>query len=294
MLCLVGGIDEFNGAWRARTGIRPERLDLIERVAFIESVASAVRMAGGGLSNQVVERLTMGLEFRSLEPPDEQQAVGYAEALKLAHTSWRAMNLNTNHIRQLHGIMLKYSVRDRDHKGEFRRSQDQVEELVAATRRSLREDEFHPLLVVAAFEADFLAVSPFQDGNRRISHILIDLLLLRSGYSFVPYISRERTIEEIRDAYSPDDWPTLFLKVIKMQTDRLEAKLGQERTLISLPELSERLLGIVQDHGRITMGEAIRITGRSRDTLKPHLRRLVGKGWLKKHGKGKGTVYSTS
>jgi predicted HTH transcriptional regulator len=39
------------------------------------------------------------------------------------------------------------------------------------------------------------------------------------------------------------------------------------------------------------MGEAIRLTGASRNTLKQHFRNLVERGYLNQHGSGRGVWY---
>ncbi|RPJ45330.1 MAG: DUF977 family protein, partial [Betaproteobacteria bacterium] len=44
-------------------------------------------------------------------------------------------------------------------------------------------------------------------------------------------------------------------------------------------------------HGRITIGEAIKLTQASRNTLKQHFRALVERGQLIRHGKGRGVWY---
>ena len=46
-----------------------------------------------------------------------------------------------------------------------------------------------------------------------------------------------------------------------------------------------------REHGRITMGEAIRLTGGNRNTLKQHFRALVEQGHLALHGAGRGVWY---
>ncbi len=59
----------------------------------------------------------------------------------------------------------------------------------------------HPLLIIAIFNVVFLAIHPFQDGNGRLSRILITLMLLRAGYDYVPYASLESVVEENKDLY---------------------------------------------------------------------------------------------
>lgn len=62
--------------------------------------------------------------------------------------------------------------------------------------------------------------------------------------------------------------------------------------LAAMPELAARILDHVRRHGRVTMGEIIRVTGASRNTLKEHFRRLTEQGHLVRHGTGKGSWYA--
>jgi hypothetical protein len=57
------------------------------------------------------------------------------------------------------------------------------------------------LLIIAVFVVRFLAIHPFHDGNGRLSRALTTLLLLRSGYRYVPYSSLERIVEDSKDEY---------------------------------------------------------------------------------------------
>ena len=59
----------------------------------------------------------------------------------------------------------------------------------------------HPLLITGIFVVWFLAIHPFQDCNGRLSRVLTTLLLLRHGYSYVPYASLESVIEENKEFY---------------------------------------------------------------------------------------------
>ena len=47
-----------------------------------------------------------------------------------------------------------------------------------------------------------------------------------------------------------------------------------------LAPLSQELLGIVDSHGRVTVRQAVTLTGANRNTLKHHLRQLVAAGKL--------------
>jgi Fic family protein len=159
------------------------------------------------------------------------------------------------------------------------------------------------------FVVVFLAIHPFQDGNGRLSRVLTTLLLLRAGYAYVPYSSLESVIEQSKEGYylalrrtqgtlrtaAPDwtPWLTFFLKALQRQMRRLREKVERERLLISkLPELSLRILDHARDHGRVTIADAVVLTGASRNTLKLHFRALREQGLLTLHGEGRGTWYS--
>lgn len=184
-----------------------------------------------------------------------------------------------------------------------------MSELVSWTKDSLDTAVPHPLLVIAIFIVLFLAIHPFQDGNGRLSRILTTLLLLQAGYAYVPYSSLESVVEHNKEAYylalrqtqgtvrtaAPNwqPWVLFLLRALKHQKDRLEKKMERERMLAeALPELSIKLLDIARGHGRLTVGEAVTITGASRNTIKDHVKTLSMKGYLARHGAGRGAWYS--
>lgn len=57
---------------------------------------------------------------------------------------------------------------------------------------------------------------------------------------------------------------------------------------------TDTVLDHARDHGRVSIGEMIRLTGASRNTLKDHFRQLVAKGLLIRHGGGRSTWYVLS
>ena len=182
-------------------------------------------------------------------------------------------------------------------------------ELVAWLNEARALGRLHPLLVVAVFVVVFLEIHPFQDGNGRLSRALTTLLLLQAGYAYVPYSSLESVIENSKEGYylalrqtqgtiradRPDwqPWLLFFLRALQQQKRRLAAKVEREQWLVAaLPELAVQILDQARQHGRVTIGEMIRLTGASRNTLKEHFRRLLEQGHLVRRGRGKGTWYT--
>jgi Fic family protein len=182
-------------------------------------------------------------------------------------------------------------------------------ELIAWLKEARAERVLHPLLIVAVFVVVFLEIHPFQDGNGRLSRVLTTLLLLQGGYAYVPYSSLESVIEQSKEGYylalrqtqgtirsdRPDwqPWLRFFLRALQQQMRRLADKVEREKLLLAaMPDLALQIVDHARAHGRVTMGEAVTLTGASRNTLKEHLRMLVERRHLVQHGVGRGTWYS--
>ena len=334
ILSLIAELDEFKGAWKALGTLAPERLSALRRVATIESIGSSTRIEGSKLSDKEVATLLSNLEIQKFETRDEQEVAGYAEVMETVFTHTVSITLTENHVKQLHGDLLQYSTKDDWHRGRYKTNTNHVsafdesgneigvvfeaatpfetprlmKELVEWTNQSLNERTLHPLLVIAIFIVVFLEIHPFQDGNGRLSRVLTTLLLLHSGYSYVPYSSLESVIEKTKESYylalrktqgtirsdSPEwcAWIVYFLKALTQQKQQLEKKIERERLVIGvLPELSVKILELAKEHGRLTMGQIVGLTNANRNTVKKHIQALVSANHLTQHGVGKGTWY---
>lgn len=184
-----------------------------------------------------------------------------------------------------------------------------MKELVVWLKEALETQSVHSLLAIAIFIVVFLQIHPFQDGNGRLSRILTNFLLLYSGYTYVSYSSLENIIEHNKKSYylslrktqktiytkNPNwqPWVIFFLQVLQKQMKRLVKKIEYEKTILSrLPALSVKIIEYAREQGRVTIGDVMKVTGMSRNTLKEHFRALVKKRHLVKHGHGRGAWYS--
>ena len=185
---------------------------------------------------------------------------------------------------------------------------DHVAALLAWLSRERAEPTLHPLLTVAVFTASLLAIRPYQDGNLRLARLVARLLLLQAGYSHGAYGALEAVLEKDRDNFyralnrtlvgmdsgNPhwEPWIAFFLSSLAEQVRRLYSKLEREKQIFSaLPKLSSAIVDLAREHGRVTMADAIRLTGSNRNTLKLHFRKLVHQGQLQRHGMGAGVWY---
>lgn len=333
ILRLIAEIDEFKGTWRTLTTLAPERLAVLKRVATIESIGSSTRIEGAKLSDREVEELLGRLERQDFGSRDEQEVAGYAEVMDAIFDSYTAIPLTENYIKQLHAMLLRHSTKDERHRGEYKKLPNNVEafdadgksvgvifataspfdtpfkmqELVAWTREALADGAWHPLIVIGLFVVVFLAIHPFQDGNGRLSRVLTTLLLLKAGYSYVPYSSLESVIEANKEGYylalrrtqgtldreSPDfePWLRFFLRSLKSQKERLATKIAREPQAEGLHPDAIAILEAARRNGRITTGEAQKLIGVPRPTVKMRLSELVKRGLLKRQGQGRGSWY---
>ena len=182
-------------------------------------------------------------------------------------------------------------------------------ELVTWTEEERGSGRLHPLLLIGLWVVIFLEIHPFQDGNGRLSRVLTTLLLLQAGYAYVPYSSLESVIEQNKEAYylalrqtqgtirtdTPNwqPWLMFFLRSLVEQVGHLNRKIEREKLVLApLPELSLQIVEFAREHGRVTMGDVIRLTGASRNTLKQHFRALVYQGHLNPYGRGRGVWYA--
>ena len=334
VLDLIAEIDEFRGTWQAVRRIVPERLSWLRRIATIESVGSSTRIEGARLSDEEVERLLSRLEVTSFASRDHEEVAGYARVLETIFDHYADLEITENHVLQLHRDLLRHSTKDERHRGRYKTLPNHVEarapdgeslgvvfetatpfdtparmaDLIAWHHDVSENDRLHSLLVIGVFVVVFLEVHPFQDGNGRLSRVLTTLLLLRSGYEFIPYASFEQIIEnQKRDYYlalrrtqrtlrtdRPDwqPWLTFFLHALRAQKRNVETKLEHEKVMAEMPDLSARVLAFARDHGRVTIATITKATDANRNTVKDHVAALTRQGHLVRRGRGRGTWYT--
>lgn len=334
ILRLIAELDEFKGEWQVLGHLQPEKLQRLKQVATIASTGSSTRIEGSQLTDSEIGKLLGGLETKSFRSRDEEEVGGYADALETIFDAFESIPLDEKHIQQLHGILLKYSTKDDRHRGYYKKFPNHVEaydphgkslgvvfqtaspyetpklmqQLVEWASHALTKGELHPLLIIAIFLVHFLAIHPFQDGNGRLSRALTTLLLLKRGYSYVPYSSMEHVIEENKSQYylalrraqgtlntdnsQLNDWVLFFLRTMKAQKDNLVKKIETEKAAMKLVPLEQAILELAREHGQVNNSMIQAVTKVNRNTIKAALERLVQQGHLELHGQRKGSRYT--
>jgi Fic family protein len=219
-------IDTFKGNWKAIEGRQSKYLKELRKIATVESTGSSTRIEGANLSDAEVERLLRSVKITRLQNRDEQEVAGYFEALEAILENFSDIDLQERYIHQIHGILLKYSDKDKSHKGKYKNISNQVvanypdgtqrtifsttdphltpgemQALIAWTNERMEKRDLHPLMITAAFVYEFLSIHPYQDGNGRLSRLLTTLLLMKQDYRFIRYVSFENVIESRKESY---------------------------------------------------------------------------------------------
>jgi Fic family protein len=233
-------------------------------------VGSSTRIEGAKFSDAEVEKLLSRLQTKTFASRDEQEVAGYADAMDMIFEGYEAITSTENHIKQLHGVLLKYSAKDQDHRGHYKKVTNHVEafgpdgeslgvvfetatpfetpgwmqDLVDWFNRSVEEESHHPLILIGIFVVVFLAIHPFKDGNGRLSRVVTTLLLLRAGYGYGPVLdpkSRPKASHAIRTDIGTAPLLAVRVEQISMWRHRLGVASTQPVRSSSAKQTPERV-----------------------------------------------------
>lgn len=240
----------------------PQRLKALREHAIAQSAVSSNRIEGVEIEQSRIGTVVFG--HPALKDRDEEEVAGYRDALRLIHESGSGLPLSEETLLALHRLSRgqiwdagQYKDKPVDiieilPNGDRRVRFSSVSpaETPAFTRSLLalwtdqyRERDVSPLIVLAAFNLDFLCIHPFRDGNGRVSRLLLLLTCYHIGIEVGRYISLERVIEENKERYyetlqlsskgwhegKHDPWPYIgfLLFIIKKAYDEFEERAGQ-------------------------------------------------------------------
>lgn len=329
----IAKIDELKGRWVTGAKLSPQILGRLKRSVLITSTGASTRIEGSNLSDEDVEKVMRGLSIQKFADRDKQEVKGYYELLQNIFDFWEGIRFSESTIKHFHKELLKYSDKDQGHFGNYKFGENKVVaydnegkeigvvfnptsphltpkemmELVESTNFLLKEKKYHPLLVIANFLVEFLKIHPFQDGNGRISRVLTNLLLLRSGYLYMPYISHEKIVEDNKSDYyialrrgqktlgskkediSP--WLDFFLDIFLKQSTLAIELLSEANIEKLLSENQLAILNYINESKETTIGEIVNRTGILRPTVKQSLEVLLKFKKIERIGLGRSTRY---
>lgn len=222
ILSLIAAIYKEAGKQELYLKQRPDELEKLVEIAKIQSTESSNAIEGIVTTNTRVRQLVE--EKTTPRNRDEQEIAGYRDVLNIIHESFDAIPITQNYILQLHKIL--YSHMNNPQAGRTKSVQNYIsatypdghaetlftpldpfetpgalDQICNEFNRVIGNNEVEPLIAIPIFIHDFLCIHPFNDGNGRMSRLLTTLLLYRSGFYVVKYISLEAKIAKNKDLY---------------------------------------------------------------------------------------------
>lgn len=333
LIRLIGEIEQLKGQWVSSSKLSPKGLHRLKRSVLVTSTGASTRIEGSQLTDEQVDTLMRGLTIQKMANRDEQEVRGYFELLQNIFDAWESIPFSEGSIKHLHQELLKYVEKDNVHRGDYKHKENQVRlidpkgkdhgtlfdttpafltpkemsELVEWTRKALADATFHPLLVIGHFVVAFLHIHPFEDGNGRLSRLLTNLLLLKSGYAFVPYVSQEKLIEDQKTGYylalrasqqtfktkreDATAWLTFFLKIVNMQAAQAIQRTAHEDIEAMLSTKQLAVWHYLQEQHEATPRAIAAATGIARPTVAQALNKLVALKRIARMGEGAATRY---
>ena len=329
----IAKIDELKGRWIGGVDLNPQILGRLKKSVLVTSTGASTRIEGAKLSDRDIEKLLRGLSMQKFSARDKQEVKGYYELLENVFNSWETISFNESTIKHFHKELLKYVEKDKLHRGEYKKTENKVLmineagesvgilfnttsayltpkemlELVDWTKESLKSQSFHPLIVIGNFIVEFLQIHPFQDGNGRISRILTNLLLLKEGYLYMPYVSHEKIIEDNKPNYylalrktqktfktekeNILPWLDFFFEVLLTQSNQAIDLLSEDNIEVMLSKKQLEVWQFIQKQEEITplmIETKLKIP---RPTINQILTKLLNLKKIKRIGMGRATRY---
>jgi Fic family protein len=326
-------IDELKGQWIAGARLSHQVLNRLKRSVLITSTGASTRIEGAKLSDEDVEKLMRGIDIQKFTDRDKQEVKGYYELLENVFDSWKNLRFNESAIKHLHKELLKYVEKDIGHRGDYKKQDNQVQmintagesvgilfdttpayltpketqELIEWTQGALAEKKYHPLLIVGNFLVEFLQIHPFQDGNGRLSRVLTNLLLLKEGYLYMPYISHEKFVEDNKPEYylalrqsqktfktDKEDitpWLDFFLTIFLKQSEIAIGLLSKENIERLLTQKQLAVWNYLQKVESSTPREISEQTKVAYPTVRQAIDKLMRLKKIERIGQGRSTSY---
>lgn len=332
---MIAEIDAVKNTYVLANKLLPQTIERLTHSVIVTSTGASNRIEGNRLSDTEVEALYRKMRIKSFRTRDEQEVAGYIEMLERVFDHYRDIPITENHILQLHRDMLAHSDKDEGHKGQYKfgpnrvEAKDQsgnivgvifepkpphltkkeMEDLIAWYGWAQSERFRHPLILIANFVFEYLAIHPFQDGNGRTSRLLTNLMLLQSGYAFVALVSHEKFIEETKADYylalsksqrtwktETEDmtpWLTYIFGILRHQARAAQGLLESDQFEYLLSEKQLTLWNWAQGlAGReFRRGDAIEALHFAPKTVEQIIKKLLDMKKLEQLGQGRATRY---
>lgn len=326
-------IDTIKNSWVITNKLQPQTIERLNHSVIITSTGASNRIEGNLLTDDEVEKLYQNLRIKKFRTRDEQEVAGYLKMLERVFENYNHIPITEDQILQLHHDMLIHCEQDTRHRGKYKFGPNRVEakdqtgavvgiifdptpphlvrkemqELIEWYQWAISTNFKHPLVIMANFIFEYLAIHPFQDGNGRTSRLITNIMLLQQGYGFASVVSHEQLIEANKTDYylalnktqrtwktdkeTMIDWLLFFLKTTHLQAQKA-FKILEGDTIDYL--LSEKQLALwewAQTQESFSRKSAIDSLNLAPRTVESIIKKLLNMKKLQRFGQGSATKY---
>ena len=186
------------------SGLRPlpaEALKKIEEAFAIEYTYESNRIEGNTLTLQETELVeNEGVTIAGKSMREHLEAINHAEAIDyIKDFAKNGIEISERTIKEIHALVL-HGI-NRENAGRYRSVpvmisgsthvppqpyllEKQMEDFIIKFRE-MEAEKVHPVLIAAFLHDELVRIHPFIDGNGRTSRLLMNLYLLRNGFTLV-------------------------------------------------------------------------------------------------------------
>lgn len=329
----IAEIDAVKHTFRLAHKLLPQTIERLTQFVIVTSTGASNRIEGNKLSDDEVEALYKSLRIKSFKTRDEQEVAGYLESLQHVFERCRDIPISESAILQLHKDTLTYSEKDQRHRGQYKfdpnrveakdqsgnvvgvifdptpphLTQKEMQELIAWYAWACTKSFRHPLILIANFIFEYLAIHPFQDGNGRTSRLLTNLMVLQQGYGFASLISHEKLIEQRKADYylalnksqkswksnqeNVSDWLLFIFDIFHQQAKLAQNLLENDQFEYLLSEKQMAFWEWAKQQGEFSRKNAIDALGFAPRTVEEITKKLSEMKKLERLGQGRATRY---
>jgi len=304
----------------------PELLRALADDARVASIRASNAIEGVEVDDERAERLAGGARFRNR---NEREFAGYRDAVdELIRAEPEPMSIP---------LILHYHRQIFQHVdgrgGSFKSDDNAIVSFETGRKQvvfepvSARETPFmttelvdryldaqeteaaHPLVLLAAFVLDLLAIHPVADGNGRVARLVTARELLQLGYGVARYVSVEQQIFETKNGYYAAlyesqrgwhegehtiwPWTEYLVNALAVTYRRFEDRIAAGRGIEGMSKQARvRAYILQQAAARFTIGDIRRaVPGISDQTIRLVLNACREAGLIRVEGTGRSAVW---
>ena len=308
--------DENNRLLSAYRPLPPETLKSLREYYRVGLTYTSNALEGNSLTESETKVVIEdGLTIEGKPLRDHYEAVGHAKAYDYVYQITEKEGLTEEDILNLHRLF--YQQIDAEKAGHYRN----VKVYISGSRYAVaavskipgemqklvkwyndNEKKLHPIELAATLHQRFVFIHPFVDGNGRVARLLMNLALLRNGYTIaiIPAILRHEYIYSLETAHTRPEVFTDFIadRVIATQLDLLRLMRDDDTVndtvndtvksdMSALSKTEQTVLAAISSFPDYSYEELAEECGVSRPTIARTIKTLQSREYIRRIGSDK-------